>query len=253
MENLFIYIEYFLAAVLWLYGVYYFWSFAKERNAGPKTWKEARKQAKISSELLKALHQYTDKGRFFNFWFQTERLKKDKIPGAFAELGVYKGDSAYVLHLMDKKRTFHLFDTFSGFTDRDLSAEEGEAATYTRHHFADTSLVSVQRKLTGASFVFHVGCFSKTAKIVEHEQFALVNMDADLYNPTKAGLEFFYPRLAPGGVIIVHDYNPHWQGIRKAVDDFAQTVSCPVVPLIDKDSSVMIFREKHKTQKPNSK
>ena len=66
-------------------------------------------------------------------------------------------------------------------------------------------------------------------------------MDADLYNPTKAGLEFFYPRLVPGGVIIVHDYNPDWPGIMKAVNDFATTITEPIVPLPDQDSSVMIL------------
>ena len=69
-------------------------------------------------------------------------------------------------------------------------------------------------------------------------------MDVDLYNPTKAGLEFFYPRLASGGVIIIHDYNPDWPGIMKAVDDFGKTIPDPLVILPDQDSSVMIFKSK---------
>ena len=49
-------------------------------------------------------------------------------------------------------------------------------------------------------------------------QFCLVHVDCDLYEPAKAGLEFFYPRLAPGSLLIVHDYaNPRWNGIKRAV------------------------------------
>lgn len=63
------------------------------------------------------------------------------------------------------------------------------------------------------------------------------------YQP-KAGLEYFYPRLSPGGVIIVHDYNPDWPGIMKAVDDFATKIPEPIVLLPDVDSSVMIFKSR---------
>ena len=69
-------------------------------------------------------------------------------------------------------------------------------------------------------------------------------MDVDLFNPTKAGLEYFYPRLSPGGVIIIHDYNPDWPGIMKAVNDYAKTIKEPLVVLPDQDSSVMILKSK---------
>ena len=36
--------------------------------------------------------------------------------------------------------------------------------------------------------------------------FALVHLDCDLYAPMRAGLEFFYPKLVPGGFMIIHDY-----------------------------------------------
>ncbi len=244
MNNLFFLIEYLLFTILFLYIVYYGISYLLDRNAGPPMWQTKQKEGEISAELKKAQKVYADKTRFFNFWFQIERLKKEKVPGAFAELGVYQGDSALILHLMDKSRAFHLFDTFSGFTKKDLQTESGEAATYTKHNFADTSLERVKKKLSDPQFVFHKGYFPETVKEVENEKFALVNMDVDLYNPTKAGLEFFYPRLTPGGILIIHDYNTKWPGIMKAVDDFARTIPEPLVPLTDKDSSVMILKRK---------
>lgn len=244
MNNLFFLVEYLLFAILFLYGVYYGISYLLDRNAGPPLWQAKQREGKISVELKKAKKAYADKTRFFNFWFQVERLKKEKVPGTFAELGVYQGDSALILHLMDTSRVFHLFDTFSGFTEKDLQMESGEAAIYTKHNFADTSLQKVKKKLSDASFVFHEGYFPDTAKEAENETFALVNMDVDLYNPTRAGLAFFYPRLSSGGVIIVHDYNPKWPGIMKAVDDFARTIPEPLIPLTDRDSSVMILKGK---------
>ena len=231
-----------LLIIIFVYLLYYVYTLLFDKNYQPKAWKKAVKGRKISKELVATERKYRDKYRFFNFWFLVERVKE--IPGDFAELGVYKGDSAHILHLMDPSRNFHLFDTFEGFTEKDLSIEEGEAATYTKHNFADTSLERVKERLGSRQFIYHKGYFPETAKEADRGKFALVNMDADLYNPTKAGLEFFYPRLTPGGVIIVHDYNPDWPGIMKAVDEFATTIPEPFVPLPDQDSTVMIFKSK---------
>ena len=231
-----------LLSIILFYLIYYVYSILFDKNYQPKAWKAAKKRGELSLKLRKAERKYPDKVRFFNFYFQVERLKKDKVQGSFAELGVYKGDSAFLLHEMDKSRTFHLFDTFKGFQQKDLVSETGKAATYTPSNFADTSIDKVRQRLADPEFVFHQGYFPGTTKGLEHEQYALVSMDADLFNPTKAGLEYFYPRLSPGGVIIVHDYNPDWPGIMKAVDDFAIQIPEPIVPLPDVDSSVMIFK-----------
>lgn len=233
-----------LLGIILIYLVYYVYSVLFDKKYQPKAWQEAVKNGEISRILRKAERNYPDKVRFFNFWFQVERLKKENISGSFAELGVYKGDSAKLLHQMDTGRRVHLFDTFQGFTQTDLVGETGKAATYTTKNFADTSLEKVMAKLSDEKFIFHKGYFPDTTKGLETEKFALVNMDADLYNPTKAGLEFFYPRLLPGGIIIVHDYNPDWPGIMQAVDEFSNTIPEPVVVLPDQDSSVMIFKSK---------
>ena len=233
-----------LLGIILFYLIYYVYTILFDKNYQPKAYQDAVKQGNITPALRKVEKKYPDKVRFFNFWFQVERLKKEKIPGSFAELGVYKGDSAFLLHQMDLSRTFHLFDTFEGFQAKDLKTETGKAATYTTSNFADTSIQKVKKRLSDSEFVFHQGYFPETTKGLENEQYALVSMDADLYNPTKAGLEYFYPRLSPGGVIIVHDYNPEWPGIMKAVDDFASGIPEPIVPLPDVDSSVMIFKAK---------
>lgn len=231
-----------LLAILLAYFLYYVYTILFNKSYQPLVWKKQLGSGMITKELRKAEKKYSDHNRFFNFWFQVERLKQNNIHGSFAELGVYKGDSAKIIHLMDPSREFHLFDTFNGFKKKDLEVETGKAASYTIRNFADTSIERVKQKLKSDKFIFHEGHFPETTNELKDERFALVSIDADLYNPTKAGLEFFFPKLSPGGVIIVHDYNPDWPGIMKAVDEFAKTISTPIVPLNDTDNSVMIFK-----------
>jgi hypothetical protein len=48
---------------------------------------------------------------------------------------------------------------------------------------------------------------------------ALLRLDTDWYESTRCEMEHLYPRLSPGGVLIVDDYG-HWQGARDAVDEY---------------------------------
>jgi O-methyltransferase len=188
---------------------------------------------------------YPDKVRFFTWWFQVERLKRDRVPGDFAELGVYKGESACILHHLDPGRKFHLFDTFSGFPQQDLEHESGEAATYTSDRFSDTHITAVLKRISGnENILMHPGYFPETAEKVRNEIFALVNLDADLYQPTRAALDFFYPSLSPGGIIFIHDYNYKWEGIKRAVDEFMKTIPESLLLVPDMDGTCMIVKNK---------
>lgn len=228
----------------------YAWGVIFDKHYQPVEWERMKKSGQVDPELIRLEKHYPDKVRFFNWWFQVERLRRDGVQGDFAELGVYKGESAKVLHLMDPSRTFHLYDTFEGFKEEDLEGETGEAATYTTRNFADTSVKAVRRYLGDSDrFVFHTGRFQphpQTLPLRGGEQgegfFALVNMDADLYAPTKAGLEYFYPLLNPGGVLLVHDYNYKWPGIIKAVDEFAANIPEALIMVPDMEGTVMFVK-----------
>jgi O-methyltransferase len=212
----------------------------------PPAWEHARKKGTLNKKLLKASRNYPDKVRLYNFWLQIQRIEKDGIEGDFAELGVYKGDSARLLHLMDPVRTIHLFDTFEGFTGTDLQPETGEASTYTTKNFADTSINKVLKNIGGdpAHIKVHAGYFPQSVDGLDDVFYAVVSLDADLYNPTKAGLEYFYPHLSPGGVIFIHDYNHKWEGLMKAVDEFAATIPEKLILVPDLDSTVMIIKNR---------
>jgi O-methyltransferase len=87
------------------------------------------------------------------------------------------------------------------------------------------------------------GFFPETATGIE-DQFALVSMDADLYKPMLAGLEYFYPRLSPGGFLMLHDYNhPKFLGVKQAVADFEKAHGkVAKLPIADKNGSLLITK-----------
>ena len=86
---------------------------------------------------------------------------------------------------------------------------------------------------------FHQGMFSGTANPCADSRFSLVHLDVDLYEGTRECLEFFYPRLLPGGVIISHDYS-YLAGVRAAFDEFLATR--PERPIELPSSQVMIVK-----------
>lgn len=216
------------------------WSY---RIGKPHQWETAVEDGMVSKKLRRIERFYRDKVRFYTFWFQIERLKKDKIMGAFAELGVYKGETANMIHAMDPSRTLHLFDTFEGFDKRDTKNENTEE--HTTIDFSNTSEDGVRHAIDGGDkIIVHPGYFPETTKNLEEQNYAFVHLDADLYQPTLAALKYFYPRLSPGAVIIIHDYNHTWEGVRRALSEFMPTVPESIVELTDCEGSAVIVRNK---------
>ncbi|MEX2630114.1 MAG: TylF/MycF/NovP-related O-methyltransferase [Tistlia sp.] len=187
-----------------------------------------------------------DYARLYFLIATVEALQSSNLPGSFAELGVYKGCSAKILNHLAPDRPLWLFDTFEGFPleharDDPSSAEAGGLAA---------SLAEV-RDFVGAAPDIHYcqGVFPETAaQVPESERFALVHLDADLYAPTKAGLEFFYPRLVRGGILILHDYHSGlWPGVTSAVDEFLADKPEGLVRIPDKSGTAALTRSRAPT------
>ena len=219
-----------------------FWSYKIPK---PYQWEEAVKNKRISKKLLSLERNYFDKIRFYSIWFQIERIVKENIAGDIAELGVHKGETAKLIYEMTSAHKLHLFDTFEGFSEKDLKYENRQEGKYTTNEFSDTDQVTVRKYINGGDrIVFHPGHFPSTAAGVENQKFSFVHLDADLYLPTIEALKFFYKRLSPGGVIIVHDYNHTWDGIKKAFDEFMPTIPESLIELADWKGSAMIVKNK---------
>jgi hypothetical protein len=190
-----------------------------------------------------------DLSRLYAIIFNTKQILTDNIEGDMAELGVYRGNSAAILAHYARKhgRKLHLFDTFEGFDKQDLVGGD----KLKNVEFADTSLYYVQKVIGNDNVRFVQGRFPKSIPSdLNASRFCLVHIDCDLYEPAKAGLDFFYPRVSPGGLLIVHDYaNPYWVGIKRAVDEFCDTI--PEKPVIfgDKSGTAMI-RKSSMSQAP---
>lgn len=166
------------------------------------------------------------------------------VPGAIAELGVYRGASARLLHHYCPERKLYLFDTFSGFTDADMAKESMPVAYNQTQQFADTDVALVLRAIEPQTpnVIPVPGSFpGSITPEIRNEAFALVHLDVDLEEPTRSGLEFFWLRLNPGGFLVVHDYN-EWPGVRIAVDDFRRSQAVAAVPMPDKSGSIVLAK-----------
>ena len=184
-----------------------------------------------------------DLARLVMFLENARHIGQEGIAGSLAELGVYKGTTARLLHALLPERRLWLFDTFEGFDARDL-AHERKAGDF---RFDDTSLEAVLRYVGGSDRVRACkGRFPETAaEVPADETFALVHLDADLYKPTAEALAFFYPKLVPGGLLILHDYGSGaWPGIAQAADAFFADKPESLVRIPDKSGTAILRRSK---------
>ena len=181
-----------------------------------------------------------DIARFYFFCIIFDQLAKEGLPGDIVEVGVYRGATASVLANFARRlgRTAYLFDTFEGFPREDLTGIDTDKPMV----FEDTSLESVRALVGDESVCFVKGYFPGTAdQLPDDGSYCLVHIDCDLYAPTRSALEYFYPRMVPGGFMIVHDYSSlHWNGAENAVDQFFAGKPEAVVPLPDGAGSVVI-------------
>ncbi|MDR2361602.1 MAG: TylF/MycF family methyltransferase [Prevotellaceae bacterium] len=80
------------------------------------------------------------------------------------------------------------------------------------------------------------GYFSETTNGIS-ENFCFVNLDFDLYQPILSRIEYFYPRMVKGGVILIHDYfSERYNGVKDAVREFDKRNKLNIFPIGDRIS-----------------
>lgn len=152
---------------------------------------------------------------------QAEYIKKfvlatEKLPGDLAEVGVSIGDSAEVICQNKGERALHLFDTFTGHPKGWIGRYDyGQTPG---RHAADLATVK-QRLSKYPNTRYYPGIFPETSPPVKNKLFSFVHLDTDLYESTKWGLEFFFPRLVQDGIIVVHD-STYILGVGVAIVDY---------------------------------
>ncbi|WP_019198157.1 TylF/MycF/NovP-related O-methyltransferase [Afipia birgiae] len=169
-------------------------------------------------------------------------IEANNIPGAIVECGVWRGGSMMalartLLSMNAGNRELFLFDTFDGMSspdDNDVSLAGERASELIEQHTKSESdlfwcyapLEAVKQAVLSTGYPeekvnFVKGRVEETLPGAAPEQIALLRLDTDWYESTRHELETLYPRLVRGGVLILDDYG-HWQGARKAVDEYIE-------------------------------
>ena len=182
--------------------------------------------------------------RLWSFILNCKQVLSEGIEGDFAELGVWRGNTASVLaeYASKSNRIVYLFDTFEGFSKLDIQGVDANKDIV----FNNTSIELVKKNIAenDSSCKYIKGFFPDTIT-EEHKskKYAIVSLDCDLYAPTKAGLEFFYPRMSNGGIFFLHDYSSlHWKGCKQAIDEFCSEKGIRIILMPDKSGSAF-FRK----------
>lgn len=195
-------------------------------------------------------------------WLLTELLEQrgQESAGAIAECGVYFGGNAFVTLMASdvaRKKRYYLLDSFEGFE------EKAEPDPVSR--MGDFKGLSLQRRMgdfKGANLgrlkdMFRnfeevricKGYFHETVPAIRGEQFSLVYVDCDLYEPTKFLCEQLYDRVATGGFLVFHDYwfpetdPPHletFKGVKKALQEFLGSEISRVVEFPETTHGVLV-------------
>lgn len=195
-------------------------------------------------EVIRKVQPYTMTSleRIYALCHAVRYVVKNGIPGDMVECGVWRGGSmmavAYTLMAMgDTTRNLYLFDTYEGMTEpseKDINRNGRPARLkwQTRqtqngiNHWCYASLEDVKQNmsLTGypAERIHYVkGKVEETLPHPDIETIAVLRLDTDWYESTRAEMVHLFPRLTPGGILLLDDYG-NWQGARQAVDEYLE-------------------------------
>jgi hypothetical protein len=221
------------------------------------------------AELIASLQEYTmtSSQRLWSLLGAVRHVVDNRVPGDFVECGVWRGGSVMAMAkelraLGVTDRRIWLYDTFAGMTAPTSADIEAGSGVTAREMLATTTVqdgdnvwcvagrtdVEENVRSTGypfEQFTFVEGDVAQTLRQNAPEKISLLRLDTDWYESTKVELEVLYPRLSVGGVCILDDYG-HWQGARKAVDEyFDKRGFRPYMHPIDYSGRVMIKTVAH--------
>jgi O-methyltransferase len=175
-------------------------------------------------------HTMVGMKRLDNLQACAERVITDGIPGDFIETGVWRGGCTILLRAVlaaygDTGRRVWVADSFEGLPAPDAQRFPADAGD--THHTVDFLRVSeatvretfARYGLLDAQVRFLKGWFRDTLPSAPIERLALMRLDGDMYESTIEALGALYPKLSPGGFVIVDDYGAI-PGCRQATDDF---------------------------------
>lgn len=149
-------------------------------------------------------------------------LKQAPKEGLIAEIGVYKGGSLKVIAEAVPNRAVVGFDTFEGLPESQWSEDE----IHKPGDFSDITLEAVQHFLQSNTNVTLVkGLFPESGEEYKDAHFAFVHIDTDFYEAVKQSLDFVWPMIIKGGIVVFDDYQwGNCPGVKKALEEFGEPV-----------------------------
>ena len=144
------------------------------------------------------------------------------VAGDTVECGSLEGAGSYLIHLMNNRsarheRWHHVFDSFQG-----LSAPGDGDGEHWEQGDLSVSMEDVGKNMGDFDrYTLHQGWIPDRFPDVQDKRFAFVHIDVDLHQPTYDAIEFFYPRLNEGGIILCDDYGSSLcPGATRAIDEY---------------------------------
>jgi len=180
--------------------------------------------------IVPEVHDFTqlDMETLWSLYEAIRYLVSRGIQGDIVECGVLFGGaamlSAKTLRLLDDvSREIWLYDSFEGFVGEQAPDDKTwYGAKVGRIHPRFDTIAAANVESVGYprdKIRFVKGDIEKTAADNQNRDIALLRLDTDTYHSTRAELEHFFPKLVPGGVLIVDDYG-HAFGARRATDEY---------------------------------
>jgi len=167
---------------------------------------------------------------FYNVFQSINYIARNRIAGCAVESGCFLGGIAIFMGLMRRHLQLDLpiilLDTFCGPPMGTADTFLGRAIRTVAPlpNYEVTIREHITRHLGGLDgYTFVKGEVEKTIPTLEVGDIALLRLDTDFYSSTSAALNGLYPKLVPGGVLIVDDYGT-FKGARTATEDYLATL-----------------------------
>jgi len=141
-----------------------------------------------------------------------------------AECGVFTGSTAYqICSLLRPTDTYVGLDSFEGLPARgikDATANFPEGSSK-GEFMASKENVAAILSSSKANVSLCQGWIPQVLSTLPEKEYHFIHLDVDLYEPTLGSLEYFYPKMKKGGIIICDDYGfTAWPGAKKALEKF---------------------------------
>jgi O-methyltransferase len=157
-----------------------------------------------------------------------------RLPGDFVECGVNEGWlSLTICHFLDFNslgKAFYLFDTYSGIPAEQISERERERAAL--HHYVDC-YEATKAKFVGFPNARLVrGRIPETLPAAPVDKVSYLSIDMNIAKPERDAIEFFWPKLSRGGIVVLDDYAfGGYDAQHETMDEFASSVGVGILTL----------------------